>query len=80
MIPNGVDLAPARPAHAGGDGELCLLFVGRAEERKGLPVLLRAFEALRGAGVNARLIVAGATREEVAAPAHGPPGRRCAGA
>ena len=39
--------------------------MGRAEERKGLPVLLRAFEALRGAGVEARLTVAGATREEV---------------
>jgi phosphatidyl-myo-inositol alpha-mannosyltransferase len=66
VIPNGVDLAAARPSHAGGNGELRLLFVGRAEERKGLPVLLRAFEALRGAGVSTRLIVAGATREEVA--------------
>ncbi len=28
-------------------------------------MLLRAFEALRGAGVPARLVVAGATREEV---------------
>ena len=65
VIPNGVDLAAARPAHAGGADELRLLFVGRGEERKGLPVLLRAFEALRGAGVEARLTVAGATREEV---------------
>jgi phosphatidylinositol alpha-mannosyltransferase len=40
--------------------------VGRVEARKGLPVLLRAFEALRGAGVDARLTVAGATGEEVA--------------
>jgi phosphatidylinositol alpha-mannosyltransferase len=66
VIPNGVDLAAARPAHASGGGdELRLLFVGRAEERKGLPVLLRAFEALRAAGVAARLTVAGAAREEV---------------
>ena len=42
-----------------------LLFVGRADARKGLPVLLRAFEALRSAGVPARLTVAGATRQEV---------------
>ena len=48
------------------NGRLELLFLGRAEERKGLPMLLRAFEALRGAGVAARLTVAGATREEVA--------------
>jgi phosphatidylinositol alpha-mannosyltransferase len=42
-----------------------LLFVGRAEERKGLPVLMRAFEALRAAGVDAHLTVAGATQDEV---------------
>ncbi|MDQ3719729.1 MAG: glycosyltransferase family 4 protein, partial [Actinomycetota bacterium] len=65
LIPNGVDLEAARPAERDGSGRLELLFVGRAEERKGLPVLLRAFEALRGAGVDARLTVAGATREEV---------------
>ena len=39
--------------------------MGRADARKGLPVLLRAFEALRSAGVPARLTVAGATPEEV---------------
>jgi phosphatidylinositol alpha-mannosyltransferase len=65
VIPNGVDLALARPAPARGSGPLRLLFVGRAEERKGLPVLLRAFEALRSAGVDARLTVAGAAAEEV---------------
>src|SRR3954449_11787596 len=66
VIPNGVDVdaAPQEPKPERGD-ELRLLFVGRAEERKGLPVLLRAFEALQGVGVRARLTVAGATREEV---------------
>ena len=65
VIPNGVDLGAARPAHDHSGGELRLLFVGRAEERKGLPVLLRAFEALRAAGVPASLTVAGATDDEV---------------
>ena len=55
----------ARPGRGRAVDQLRLLFVGRAEERKGLPVLLRAFEALREAGVDARLTVAGATREEV---------------
>jgi len=64
IVPNGVDLAAARPEH-GTREALELLFLGRAEGRKGLPVLLRAFEALRGAGVDARLTVAGATPEEV---------------
>jgi phosphatidylinositol alpha-mannosyltransferase len=64
IVPNGVDLGAARPDHDG-DGPLELLFVGRAEDRKGLPVLLRAFEALRSAGVPARLTVAGAAPEEV---------------
>ena len=66
IVPNGVDLGAARPDLSRPHDELRLLFVGRAEERKGLPVLLRAFEALRGAGVNARLTIAGATEEEVA--------------
>jgi phosphatidyl-myo-inositol alpha-mannosyltransferase len=66
IVPNGVDLAAARPDPARPNGHLNILFVGRAEGRKGLPVLLRAFEALRLAGVDARLTVAGATEEEVA--------------
>ncbi len=65
IIPNGVDLSAARPDPGRPHRALRLLFVGRAEERKGLPVLLRAFEALRGAGVDARLTIAGATEEEV---------------
>jgi phosphatidyl-myo-inositol alpha-mannosyltransferase len=66
IIPNGVDLDAARPHPGRPNGRLEILFVGRAEGRKGLPVLLRSFEALRAAGVDARLTVAGATDEEVA--------------
>ncbi len=66
IVPNGVDLGAARPDRSRPNGRLEILFVGRAEGRKGLPVLLRAFEALRGAGVDARLTVAGATPLEVA--------------
>jgi phosphatidyl-myo-inositol alpha-mannosyltransferase len=48
------------------DGEpLRILFVGQAVERKGLPVLLRAFEALRE-HVPATLTLVGACTEEVA--------------
>ena len=65
IVPNGVDLSAARPDPSRPNEELKLLFVGRADERKGLPVLLRAFEALRGAGVQARLTVAGPSAEEV---------------
>jgi phosphatidyl-myo-inositol alpha-mannosyltransferase len=66
VIPNGVDLRRAVGEPKPHNERLELLFVGRAEERKGLPVLMRAFEALRGAGVEARLTVAGASHEEVA--------------
>jgi phosphatidyl-myo-inositol alpha-mannosyltransferase len=65
IVPNGVDLSAATPDGARPHDELRIVFVGRAEERKGLPVLLRAFEALRGVGVPARLTVAGPTRDEV---------------
>jgi phosphatidyl-myo-inositol alpha-mannosyltransferase len=67
IVPNGVDLSLARPDHGRPrpDEELRLLFVGRAEGRKGLPILLRAFEALHSDGIRARLTVAGATPQEV---------------
>lgn len=71
LIPNGVDLTAVPARHADGLAEsssesLRLTFVGRADERKGLPVLLRAFEGLRAAGVAVELVIVGATREEVA--------------
>jgi phosphatidyl-myo-inositol alpha-mannosyltransferase len=48
-----------------GIAPLRILFVGQAVERKGLPVLLRAFEALRD-HVPATLTLVGASAEEVA--------------
>ncbi|HEV2756840.1 MAG TPA: glycosyltransferase family 4 protein, partial [Actinomycetota bacterium] len=65
IVPNGVhlpDLA-ALPGKAE-DGPLEIVFVGQAVERKGLPVLLRAFEALRD-HVPARLTLVGPTHEEI---------------
>ena len=65
IVPNGVDLSAARSDDSRPNDVLRIVFVGRAEERKGLPVLLRAFEALRGVGVPARLTVAGPPADEV---------------
>ena len=65
IVPNGVDLSAARPEPRPAGEDLEILFVGRAEGRKGLPVLLRAFEALRAAGVGARLTIAGVPEIEV---------------
>src|SRR3954469_2209014 len=68
VIPNGVVLpdggAPAARPRAPGE-PLRIVFVGQAVERKGLPVLLRAFEALR-AQVPAELTVIGVTASELA--------------
>jgi phosphatidylinositol alpha-mannosyltransferase len=68
IIPNGVALpadgVPAPKWRAAGE-PLRIAFVGQAVERKGLPVLLRAFEALRQE-VPAELIVIGSTAEELA--------------
>ena len=68
IIPNGVVVpeggVPAPRARAAGE-PLRIVFVGQAVERKGLPVLLRAFEALRGQ-IPAELTVIGLTPEELA--------------
>ena len=64
IIPNGVDIEAAPQGPKPPSDELRLLFVGRAEERKGLPVLLAAFQALVE-HVPARLTVVGADPEEI---------------
>jgi phosphatidyl-myo-inositol alpha-mannosyltransferase len=80
IVPNGVHVhgavhGPDAPGaggvresrHAGGVAaqQLRLLCIGQAVERKGLPVLLRAFEALRE-HVPATLTLVGAGPEEIA--------------
>src|SRR4051812_22952368 len=64
IVPNGVDIEAAPQGPKPPSDELRLLFVGRAEERKGLPVLLAAFQALVE-HVPARLTVIGADPEEI---------------
>jgi phosphatidylinositol alpha-mannosyltransferase len=67
IIPNGVHVDPERARVAAerpmGE-ELRIVFVGQAVERKGLPLLLRAFEALRE-HVPCELTVIGPTEEEL---------------
>jgi phosphatidylinositol alpha-mannosyltransferase len=67
IVPNGVhpDLDREAVAPACESEELRILFIGQAVERKGLPVLLRAFEALRE-HVPATLTLVGAAPEEIA--------------
>jgi phosphatidyl-myo-inositol alpha-mannosyltransferase len=64
IIPNGVDIGAAPQGAKGPADHMRLLFVGRAEERKGLPILLSAFEALIEQ-VPSRLTVIGADPEEI---------------
>jgi phosphatidyl-myo-inositol alpha-mannosyltransferase len=64
IVPNGVDVDAAPSAPKSPSEELRVLFVGRPEERKGLPVLLAAFGALVE-HVPCRLTVVGAEREDV---------------
>lgn len=53
VIPNGIDLPDAVDPGRRLDH---LVFIGRHEPRKGLPVLLRAWPKLRGSGLRLRLV------------------------
>lgn len=67
VIPNGVHVDSERAMRAAlrpADDTLRIAFVGQAVERKGLPLLLRAFEALRE-HVPTELTVIGPTNEEL---------------
>ena len=64
VIPNGVDIDAPPVGLKPPSEELRVLFIGRSEERKGLPVLLQAFEGLVE-HVPARLTVIGSTSEDV---------------
>jgi phosphatidylinositol alpha-mannosyltransferase len=67
IIPNGVHVDPAVLARAGAPRSaerLSIVFVGQAVERKGLGLLLRAFEALRE-HIPAELTVIGPSREDL---------------
>src|SRR5450755_1505297 len=67
VIPNGVHFDPQRArraAHAADGDRLRIVFVGQAVERKGLPLLLRAFEALRE-HIPTELTVIGPSSEEL---------------
>ncbi len=68
ILPNGVDVERFRPAAAAAawrDAERpSVLFVGRADPRKGLPLLAAAFALLRQRLPRARLVVAGVEARE----------------
>ncbi len=63
VIPNGVDterFSPdAQPVPEFKDGKINILFVGRMDPRKGLPVLLEAFDRVAAMRPHVRLIVVG---------------------
>lgn len=64
IVPNGIDTRRFRPDHQPipelrTPGWHTLLFVGRLEQRKGLPTLLEAYSALRRRRANVRLVVVG---------------------
>jgi phosphatidyl-myo-inositol alpha-mannosyltransferase len=65
IIPNGVPVEIYSPAVGATKVPGRILFVGRAEPRKGLGVLLQAFALVRKRMPEATLVVAGATRRQV---------------
>jgi phosphatidyl-myo-inositol alpha-mannosyltransferase len=81
VIPNGVHVDPGRAALSAARPQgnvLRIVFVGQAVERKGLPVLLRAFEALRE-HIPSELTVIGPTAEQLSPMMLDPRGVRALG-
>jgi phosphatidyl-myo-inositol alpha-mannosyltransferase len=76
VIPNGVNVDAAASGPKPPNEGLRVLFVGRPEERKGLPILLAAFGALVE-HVPSRLTVIGAEREDVLRYLADPETMRC---
>ena len=67
VIPNGVNVGRfqrAVPLARWQDGTPNILFVGRLEDRKGLPHLLKAFRLVRKSGAEGRLLVVGSGPQE----------------
>jgi phosphatidylinositol alpha-mannosyltransferase len=67
VIPNGVNVGRfqrAVPIARWQDGTPNVLFVGRLEDRKGLPHLLKAFRLIRKSGLKARLLIVGSGPQE----------------
>jgi phosphatidyl-myo-inositol alpha-mannosyltransferase len=67
VIPNGVNVGRyqrAVPLARWQDGCPNILFVGRLEDRKGLPHLLKAFRLVRKGGAEARLLIVGSGPQE----------------
>jgi phosphatidylinositol alpha-mannosyltransferase len=67
VIPNGVNVGRyqrAVPIARWQDGTLNILFVGRLEDRKGLPHLLKAYRLVRKRGFACRLLVVGSGPQE----------------
>ncbi len=68
VIPNGVHVDPGallRGVAGSSDDMLRILFIGQSVERKGLPLLMRSFEALRE-HIPTELTVIGPSAEELA--------------
>jgi phosphatidylinositol alpha-mannosyltransferase len=76
IIPNGVTVEKYTPAIGAAKVKGRVFFIGRAEKRKGLGVLLHAFVRLRKRLPHATLVIAGATRAqalEASRLGYGPP-------
>jgi phosphatidylinositol alpha-mannosyltransferase len=76
MIPNGVAVGRFAPARRVPKVPGRVLFIGRADPRKGLRILLEAFAGLRRRRPDTSLVVAGVTQRELGSlAAHGTSGR-----